>query len=106
LVARSGGLTLTTLTLGRKITGVSKSTAHNTIGLVLAIIGMGFSWQWFTHNPSKPEYQIARVWWNSDRPVHAVLFLLAAIFHYNGLPHTAGALIITDAAFSVANRWM
>lgn len=91
---------------GINITGIQKKTMCNFTTCVLLIMGTGFAYQWFNHNPNKHEFQIARVWWNSDRPVHAVVFLLAAVYHYNGSSRTAGALLIADAAFSVANRWM
>ena len=84
--------------------GIAHSTQHHALTLLLATMAAGFACQWLAHNPAKPEFQITRVWWNTDRPIHAMIFLMAAISNYVGSVHTAGALVIADAMFSAVNR--
>ena len=83
---------------------ISRCTQHRALTFLLAAMGVGFAYQWLTHNPSKPEFQIARVWWNTYRPIHAVMFFMAAGAHHFGAVHTAGALIVVDTVFSAVNR--
>ena len=77
---------------------------HNIITLALTTMSIGFAFQWLFHNPNKPEFQIARVWWNSDRPIHAGILAMSAIMHHVGYVSEAGSLFIADAVFSIVNR--
>lgn len=72
--------------------------------VALALVGLGFARRWLLHHPTKPEFQISRVWWNADRPVHAVLFLASASYLYAGMPRAAGSLVMLDVLFSILNR--
>lgn len=83
---------------------ISQQTVHNTLTIVLVVVGIGFAYQWINHSPSKRGAFGTNVWWAADRPVHATLFFVAAITHHMGIVRAAGALIIADTAFSVANR--
>lgn len=77
---------------------------YHLITLALAIVAAGFVYQYMTSDPSRPEYQIDKVWWNADRPVHAGFFAMAAIAHYVGAAQVAGSLVIANVCYSVVNR--
>lgn len=84
--------------------GIVRREFRSAVTVVLGAAGTGFAYQWLKHSPEKMGFFGTRVWWATDRPVHAMLFFMAAIAHYLGMVREAGALIVADVAFSVVNR--
>jgi hypothetical protein len=77
---------------------------RSAITFALVVAGSGFTYQWLKHSPEKRGFFGSSVWWAMDRPIHAMLFFMAAVTHHLGMVQTAGALIVADVAFSAANR--
>ena len=72
--------------------------------VILAIMGIGFMYKYFTSSPQKIEFQIAKVFWNADRPIHAILLIIAAVMYWNNNNQAAAIVAALSPIYSIWQR--
>ena len=72
---------------------------------ILAAIGIGFATKYLMSKPDVVEFQIGKVFWNADRPIHATIYMFAALAAMMGREKVAGILVCVDIAFSIFQRF-
>jgi hypothetical protein len=81
----------------------NKSQTIRLVGsLILGIMGTGFLVKSITG--SNNETQIDKVFWHDTRPVHGILYILAAYYLYLGNSPICGIILGIDIIFSILYR--
>jgi len=76
------------------------------LGSVLTAIGLSFVYLYVTKSRMSAPEAGGKTWWNSLRPVHALLYLVAGTSLLNGNRKIAGAALGTDVLIGLgAHIW-
>jgi len=71
---------------------------------ILVIIGVGFAYKYYISSPNKIEHQFAKVFWNSDRPIHAILYIIAAVMYWNNNNKESAISAALSPIYSIWSR--
>jgi len=76
------------------------------VACILAVMGSGFAYKYAMSRPNIPEYQFGRVFWNDDRPVHAMIHLVAAWMVWSRSFDIAAGIVAVSPVYSVVRRYV
>tara|TARA_B100000575_G_C23143318_1_gene666159 strand:- start:28 stop:363 length:336 start_codon:yes stop_codon:yes gene_type:complete len=74
--------------------------------LLSLLLFIGIPWIFKAYYGSNNEVQIAKVFWHETRYIHAILYILAAIYLYRNMVNISTIIILTDVAFSILYRML